>query len=562
MPRKKTQQQLIEEFHKAHGDSYDYSLVEYVNSSTKVRVVCPIHGEFQITPEHHKNGVGCRKCYFASQRISKEEFIHRAQKHFIHQYDYSLFGELPKNGEQIKILCKEHNEVFLQDPRNHMRGHTACPVCISLMLSGSQEKRGEIKAEGNLTIEFIEQARIIHGSKYDYSEFEYLSSSKKGKILCLKHGIFWQSPNNHLRGSNCPKCSRESQKETTFKNKCKELEVNYWRALKRREAGLPEEMIFDKEYVRSLRKVGQIIIFGVKYPNLEEAVRCLNPPASTNTIARWIRDGISPEDAFNRIPNPGYAKGIIYLITHKKSGKQYVGLTIQSLERRWKYHLDQAATGHIKAEGSLHYAIREYGSDDFEICQIDQGTSKHDLEKKEKEWIKELKTLAPHGYNISRGGVSGGSNKKSTYVDDIWFESVEEAATYLSQTRNISLSAAKKRISQNRINVKTPAKSGESLIKTKAYKAWSRIIHGALNPKSKEYIPGLDIHPKWRDFKQFLEDIGNPPEDGMAFSRLDKDKGFFPENCAWLTKSEAGVINAEYRKRKKGKFGRKFHDKR
>lgn len=560
MPSKKTQQQILEEFYEAHGDYYDYSLVEYVNSSTKVRVVCPVHGEFQITPEHHKNGVGCRKCYFASQRISKEAFIHRVQKHFGDRYDYSLFDELPQNGEQIKILCKEHNEIFLQEPRNHMRGHTGCPVCISIRLSGFQEKRGEIKTKGNLTIEFIERAGIIHDNKYDYSEFEYLSSSKKGKILCLKHGVFWQSPSNHLRGSNCPKCSRESQKETTFKSKCKELGIDYWRALKRREAGLPEEIIFDKEYVRSLREVGGIIISGVKYPNLEEAVRCLNPPASSHTIARWIREGTSPEEAFNRIPNPGYAKGIIYLIIHKESGKQYVGLTIQSLERRWKYHVDQASAGHIKGDESLHYAIREHGSDAFEIYQIDQGTSKQDLEGKEKEWIKRLKTLAPHGYNISTGGVSGGSNKKSTYIDDICFESVEAAAIYLSQTRNISLSAAKKRISQNRINVKTPAKSGESLIKTKAYKAWSRIVHGALNPNSKEYIPGLDIHPKWRDFKRFLEDVGNPPEGNMAFSRLDKDKGFFPENCAWLTKREASMINAEYMK-KKGKLGRKSHDK-
>jgi hypothetical protein len=29
-----------------HGDKYDYSKVEYVNSSTDVTIICPIHGEF------------------------------------------------------------------------------------------------------------------------------------------------------------------------------------------------------------------------------------------------------------------------------------------------------------------------------------------------------------------------------------------------------------------------------------------------------------------------------------------------------------------------------------
>lgn len=555
MPSKKTQNQLIEEFHEVHGNYYDYSLVKYVNSSTKIKVVCPAHGEFQITPSHHKKGVGCRKCYFASQKISKEDFIHRSEKHFGKRYDYSFVSELPQNGNQIKILCREHSRIFLQDPKNHMRGHTGCPECVSLMLSGTQEKKGKIKTNEDLTVVFIERARAVHDSKYDYSEFEYLGSNKKGKILCLKHGAFWQSPSNHLRGSNCPSCSREHQGKNTFKSKCQELGVDYWRALKRRKAGLSEEVIFNQEYVRSLREVGEITVFGFKYPNLKEAVRCLKPQASAHTIARWIREGMLPEEAFSRTPNPGYAQGMIYLVTHKCSGKQYVGLTIQSLERRWQDHIEQALAGHIKGNESLHNAIREYGSDAFEIFQIDQGTSKQDLERKEKEWIKKLKTLVPDGYNISTGGVSGGSNKKTTYIDGICFESVREAAIYLSQTRSISFSAAKKRISQNKINVNTPAKPGESLIKTKAYKAWSRIIHGALNPKSKEYIPGLNIYPAWRNFKQFLQDVGNPPEDGMAFSRLDKDQGFFPDNCAWLTKSEASMINAEYMKQK-GRLGR------
>ena len=555
MPSKKTQQQLIEEFHQAHSDYYDYSLVEYVNSHTKIKLICPAHGEFEIAPGHHKNGVGCRKCYFVSQKISKKEFVYRSENHFGNRYDYSLFIELPKSGEQVRIFCREHDVIFLQEPRNHMRGHTGCPRCLSAMLAGSQEEKGEFKSKEDLNNLFVERSRKVHGNKYDYSKFEYLAADTKGKIFCQKHGEFWQAPSNHLRGSNCPSCSRESQRETTFKNKCRELGVDYWRSLKRREAGFPEEEIFREEYIRSSRKVNEIIIFGVKYPNLKEAIRHLDPPASSHTIGRWIREGMLPEEAFKRIPNPGYAEGIIYLITHKESGKQYVGLTIQTLERRWKYHIEHAFAGYIKGDESLHYAIQENGLDTFEMRQIDQGTSKKDLEKKEREWIKQLGTLIPNGYNISTGGVSGGSNKKITYVDTIRFESVEEAAEYLSETQNISLSAARKRISQGKVNVKTPAKPGESLTKTKAYKAWSRIIHGALNPKSKEYIPGLEIHDSWRDSKQFLQDVGNPSEEGMAFSRLDKDKGFFPDNCAWLTKSESSMINAKHM-REKGKLGR------
>ena len=47
---------------KIHGDRYDYSKVEYMDYSTKVRIVCPIHGEFWQTPDSHLHGHGCPHC--------------------------------------------------------------------------------------------------------------------------------------------------------------------------------------------------------------------------------------------------------------------------------------------------------------------------------------------------------------------------------------------------------------------------------------------------------------------------------------------------------------------
>ena len=556
MPRKKTLQEVMAEFRAIHGDHYDYSSVEYVNSSTKVKVGCPVHGEFAITPGHHSKGVGCRKCYFESQKTSKEEFVTRAQRHFGNRYDYSLFDALPHFGEKVCIYCRTHDEVFWQEPRNHMRGHAGCPGCQSIKLAGPQDDRGTLKSNEELTLAFIKRARDIHGSAYDYTKFQYVTASVKGKIVCPRHGAFWQAPGNHLRGSKCPACARESRKVDTFKEKCKALGVDYWRALKRREAGLPEAKIFEEGYVRHTRETNEITVFGVIYPNLEEAMRVLQPPASSRTIARWIKEGRSPEEAFAYIPNPGYTNGIIYLITHKVSGKQYVGLTIQTLERRWKYHIEQAAAGHIKGAHSLHATLRACGPDAFEIRQIDEGTTKKDLERKEQHWIERLGTLTPHGFNISRGGVSGGSHRKPTMVDGLRFASVKKAAAYVSETRGISLEAATARLRHNRIDVKTPAKPGESLVKTAVYKAWSRILHGVLNPKSKEYIPGVALHPPWRDFTAFYQDVGPPPAQGMAFTRLDKAKGFYPDNCAWLSKSEASKLNASYMKEKGTLVGR------
>ncbi len=347
------------------------------------------------------------------------------------------------------------------------------------------------------------------------------------------------------------------KKENTFKELCLEKGVDYHRALKRRQAGHSLEKIFDQDFIRRSREVNQIEVFGKSYSNLKEAVRSLNPPASSRTINRWMDEGMLPEEAFKRIPNPGYSEGIIYVVTNITTGKKYVGLTVQTLERRWKHHSEQAQSNRVKSEHSLHAAIRQYGPLNFNIQCLDRGTTKKNLEAKERHWIEKLGTLVPNGYNICKGGVSGGSNKKSLKIGDIHFESVGEAAEYISVSKNISLAAAKKRISTGRVEVRKPAQKGESLVKTKAYKAWSRIIHGALNPRSKDYIPGLAVHEEWRDFSAFLHDVGNPPTNNMAFTRLDKTKGFFPENCAWLTKSDSSKLNASHMQEQGRLTGRK-----
>ena len=142
-----------------------------------------MHGKFEITPSHHLKGVGCKKCYFDSQKTSKEEFILRSQRHFEDRYDYSLFNALPKFGGKVPIFCREHNEVFHQEPRSHMRGHTGCSQCKSNKLSGLRNNIGRFKSDEELRQAFIGRAKEIHCNAYDYSEFRYVRAGVKGKIV-------------------------------------------------------------------------------------------------------------------------------------------------------------------------------------------------------------------------------------------------------------------------------------------------------------------------------------------------------------------------------------------
>ena len=60
---KLTFEDFLQKSKEKHGDRYDYSLVEYKNNTTKVKIICPIHGVFEQRPDvHYLQGCGCQKC--------------------------------------------------------------------------------------------------------------------------------------------------------------------------------------------------------------------------------------------------------------------------------------------------------------------------------------------------------------------------------------------------------------------------------------------------------------------------------------------------------------------
>lgn len=54
---------FIEEAVKIHGNQYDYSLVDINNKLSKVKIICPVHGVFEMLPSNHiTKGQGCPQC--------------------------------------------------------------------------------------------------------------------------------------------------------------------------------------------------------------------------------------------------------------------------------------------------------------------------------------------------------------------------------------------------------------------------------------------------------------------------------------------------------------------
>ncbi len=183
-----------------HGDRYDYSQVVYVNSKTKINIICKKHGKFTQTPDSHLNDrQGCPKCGIEkrakAKRFTLEDFKKRAVQVHGDRYDYSQVVYV-NSQTKIKIICKQHGE-FFQIPNAHLHNRQGCPKC-------AVEKR--TKGQTHTRDKFIEKARSIHGNKYKYTSVEYQTSHIPVSITCKKHGPFRQMPYNHLQGKGCPRC--------------------------------------------------------------------------------------------------------------------------------------------------------------------------------------------------------------------------------------------------------------------------------------------------------------------------------------------------------------------
>jgi hypothetical protein len=149
--KKHTTDSFISKSKNIHGDKYDYSKVKYIDSHSKVKITCFIHGVFEQKPYCHLNGEGCRKCSdeikFQKRRHNKHIFIERAKKIHGDKYDYSIV-EYKNVRTKVEIICPKHG-VFKQTTPHHLNG-VGCPTCNS--------SKGEL---------FIEKILLENNIKYN-----------------------------------------------------------------------------------------------------------------------------------------------------------------------------------------------------------------------------------------------------------------------------------------------------------------------------------------------------------------------------------------------------------
>ncbi len=189
-------QKFIQKAKQIHGNKYSYDLVDYIDSKTKVKIICPVHGEFEQTPANHLR-CECYKCSIQTikHKLSKttEQFIINAWCKHGDKYNYSLV-EYINNHTKVKIICPVHGE-FEQTPINHLNGQR-CPKCYGTYLKNTNQ--------------FIKEC---NNNNDIYKKVHYINNKTKIELICPIHGSYWQYPNDHqYKKCGCPKCNNSISK--------------------------------------------------------------------------------------------------------------------------------------------------------------------------------------------------------------------------------------------------------------------------------------------------------------------------------------------------------------
>ena len=211
----KNTEQFLQKIKSIYGDKYDYSKVKYNGVNEDVTIICPIHGEFLITPKILYYGKGCPQCSGNVRKKRKtkttEQFINEAKQVHGNKYDYSKTQYI-QSDKKITIICPIHGE-FYQRASSHLSG-CGCPKCGTV--KGISIKKKSIE-------QFIDEANIVHNNKYNYTKVDYKNAYTKIKIICPEHGEFEQTPNAHLKGEGCPTCSKSKH----FRSKGEQIIENW-----------------------------------------------------------------------------------------------------------------------------------------------------------------------------------------------------------------------------------------------------------------------------------------------------------------------------------------------
>ena len=217
-----TTESFIAEARHVYGNHYDYSKVNYINSSNKVTIGCPIHGDFEIYAREHLDGKGCPRC------AKGEKFVVKLKEKFGEKFGLERFKYIDSQ-TPVELICLKHGS-FMMSPTRILTSPCGCPECGNerivqmrdeARIAKEEIKRSEREDDINRFIEEVQNLNKRYFSGRDLSNyFDLLNMLLRLDTRSLKkliRELAWELENRpkSLRTRTCV-CSGGSFEPTTF----------------------------------------------------------------------------------------------------------------------------------------------------------------------------------------------------------------------------------------------------------------------------------------------------------------------------------------------------------
>lgn len=191
---------FLKDLQQKHGNQYTIDINSFKAIKKEVIAYCKDHGKY-ITAAYNikrsKSGAcpECRNKHRGAPSLDNNTYLQKILKeHGTQKFDYiSSYNTMHQD---ILIRCKTCNKNFLETPANHLKRYS-CPHCNGIYN----------KIYGSKLNYFKSKILLAHGDKYKYDFKTFKRLNTPLKIICDIHGKFFQTPTNHLKGNNCPKCA-------------------------------------------------------------------------------------------------------------------------------------------------------------------------------------------------------------------------------------------------------------------------------------------------------------------------------------------------------------------
>ena len=181
-----------------HGDKYDYTNTIYINSKDKVRIICPLHGEFLQSPCKHIRGQGCVSCNRNLVKLNiVEGILNTLQGSVISSYEVPE-GNLTLH-TRVSCICTCGETFYPQVRKLSKERKAGCTKCLKGLSKNTSEY-------------WIPLFKEKWGGRYSYEKFESVGANKPCTITCRLHGDFTTTPSKHKLRSGCPSCANINAK--------------------------------------------------------------------------------------------------------------------------------------------------------------------------------------------------------------------------------------------------------------------------------------------------------------------------------------------------------------